>query len=361
MQSADDRFRRAHLSKGCERMNYKRKRKGILTAVCAAAVIAAAFAVSVIADIFGLGIGGKQEVLVSIPKGAGVNAISEILRDDGIIRYPLFFRINEKMHGGNTLFQLGGHMLGRRMSYSEILERLSMPPEVNPNEAVKVVVPEGFENRQIAERLEELGLADSDKFMKELDRGEFDYSFIKEITRSENRLEGYLFPATYEIMPDEDEHEIIDRMLKKFSQTVVPLYSSAKTDMTLDQIVTLASLVEREAANDDERGKVASVFYNRLHNDMTLSSCASVQYILKERKKILSSSDVKIKSPYNTYINKGLPIGPIAAPGEKSVRAALWPEVTDYLYFAARADGSENVFSKTGEEHMRIVKELQGK
>ena len=141
----------------------------------------------------------------------------------------------------------------------------------------------------------------------------------------------------------------------------MPLYSSAKTDLTLDRIVTLASLVEREAANDGERGKVASVFYNRLHNDMTLSSCASVQYILKERKKILSSSDVKIKSPYNTYINKGLPIGPIAAPGEKSVRAALWPETTDYLYFAARADGSENVFSKTGEEHMRIVKELQGK
>lgn len=150
-------------------------------------------------------------------------------------------------------------------------------------------------------------------------------------------------------------------MLKKFNDTVVPLYKQSGSTYSLDEIVTMASLVEREAANDSERGKVASVFYNRLEKGMTLSSCATVQYILKERKTILSTSDTKIKSDYNTYINKGLPVGPIASPGEKSVRAALYPEKTDYLYFAAKADGSANVFSKTGEEHMETVKRLQGK
>lgn len=342
-------------------MKFTKKRiSAVFAAVLTVCAILVVFAITALCDVFGIGLGGGSEKLVNIPNGSGVNAISQILKEEGIIRYPALFKLAEKFKGGNTLFQLGGHMLGTRMSYSEILTKLAMQPEVRVDETVKVTVPEGFENRQIAERLEELGLADSDDFLKELDRGSFDYDFISKIDRTENRLEGYLFPATYDIMPGESEHEIIDRMLKKFEQTVVPIYNEYSTDFTLDQIVTLASLIEREAANDSERGKISSVFYNRLHSDMTLSSCASVQYILKERKQILSNSDVKIKSPYNTYINKGLPIGPIAAPGEKSVRAALCPENTDYLYFAAKSDGSANVFSKTGEEHMQKVKELQG-
>ena len=172
-------------------------------------------------------------------------------------------------------------------------------------------------------------------------------------------MEGYLFPATYELMVGESEHDIINRMLTAFNQRIVPLYKQSGTSYSLDEIVTMASIVEREAANDSERGKVASVFYNRLKNDMAFGSCATVQYIIKERKDVLSNSDIKIKSPYNTYINKGLPIGPIASPGESSVKAALYPEDTDYLYFAARADGSENVFTRTNEEHLQVVQQLQ--
>ena len=233
--------------------------------------------------------------------------------------------------------------------------------EAKQETAGKELIPEGYELRNIADALEEKGLIDRSRFEDELEKGKFDYDFINEISRKKNRLEGYLFPATYEIEPGTGEHEIIDMMLKKFNDTVVPLYKQSGSTYSLDEIVTMASLVEREAANDSERGKVASVFYNRLEKGMTLSSCATVQYILKERKTILSTSDTKIKSDYNTYINKGLPVGPIASPGEKSVRAALYPEKTDYLYFAAKADGSANVFSKTGEEHMETVKRLQGK
>ena len=233
-------------------------------------------------------------------------------------------------------------------------------PEIGVNETVSVLIPEGFEAWQIADKLEAEGIADSEKFLKELDEGEFDFGFIKDISRKENRLEGYLFPATYELFVGESEHDIICRMLAAFEARIVPLYEQSGTKYSLDEIVTMASLVEREAANDSERDKVASVFYNRLEKGMTLGSCATVQYIIKERKDVLSNSDIKIKSDYNTYINKGLPVGPIASPGEASVRAALYPADTDYLYFAARADGSENVFTRTNAEHLQVVRMLQG-
>ena len=118
----------------------------------------------------------------------------------------------------------------------------------------------------------------------------------------------------------------------------------------MDEVVILASIIEREAGNEGEMGKVSSVFHNRLNIDMPLQSCATVQYILKERKSVLSVEDTKIDSPYNTYMYKGLPKGPIASPGKAAINAALYPETTDYLYFKVTSDGV-TVFSKTLEEH----------
>ncbi len=309
-------------------------------------------------DIFGLKPGKGDEVMVKIPEGSSVRDISIILDDERIISHPVLFRVYEKLGGGH-MFQQGGHLVGKGMSYGSIIKKLTSTPDVGVYDTVKVLIPEGYEARMIAKKLSELGLVDEDRFMRELEEGDFDFDFIDKITRRENRLEGYLFPATYEILVGESEHDIINRMLTAFEQRIVPLYEKSGTKYSLDEIVTMASIVEREAANDSERGKVASVFYNRLNKNMTFGSCATVQYIIKERKDVLSNSDIKIKSPYNTYINKGLPIGPIASPGESSVKAALYPDDTDYLYFAARADGSENVFTRTNEEHLQVVRELQ--
>lgn len=326
-------------------------------ALVVAAVLLLVWTAGVFADVWGLGKG--DEVMVNIPAGSGLHAISEILDESGIISHPFIFRMTER--GKERMYRQGGHLLDKSMSYAEIAEKLTRAPELEPNIAVKVLIPEGYELRNIADTLEEKGLINRGVFEREIEKGDFDYGFVKDIKRKENRLEGYLFPATYEFIPGTSEYDIIDTMLKKFADTAVPIYEESGSERSLDQIVTMASMVEREAANDSERGKVASVFYNRLERDMTLSSCATVQYILKERKEVLSNSDIKIKSDYNTYINKGLPAGPIASPGEKSVRAALYPDKTDYLYFAARSDGSENVFSKTGEEHLQTVEKLQGK
>lgn len=338
--------------------NISKKRLTAVIVLAAFVVCLLVWTCSAVEDMTGL-FGSKEEtVLVSIPEGAGVRDIAKILDDEGLIRHRLLFRVFEKL-GASHVFQQGGHMIDKGLGYAGIIKKLTSSPEIGVRETVTVLIPEGYEARHIAAAFAEKGLADEKEFLRLLDEGDFDYSFVKSIDRKENRLEGYLFPATYEVFVGESEYDIICRMLSAFESKIVPLYEKSGTKYTLDEIVTMASLVEREAANDTERGKVASVFYNRIARDMTLSSCATVQYIIKERKDILSNSDIRIKSDYNTYINKGLPPGPIASPGEASVMAALYPEDTEYLYFAARADGSENVFTRTGEEHLQTVEMLQ--
>ncbi len=328
--------------------------------IVTALAVLVVWGIVVAVDLFGLVPGKGKEVMVTVPHGATLTEISRILKDESVIEYPRFFSLWIRASREDFVFQQGGHLVGRSMSYGNIAKELSSVPDVSFDETVTVLIPEGYEARQIAEALEEKGLVDKEKFMEELSEGDFDFDFLEGIQRKENALEGYLFPATYEFAVWETERDIIKKMLSAFETYIVPVYNQAETEFSLDEVVTFASIVEREAANDSERGRVASVFYNRMERDMTLGSCATVQYIIKERKPVLSNSDIKIKSDYNTYINKGLPVGPIASPGVRSVEAVLYPEKTDYLYFAARADGSENVFSRTGEEHLRIVRELQG-
>ncbi len=341
-------------------MNIFKKKSPVVWGLIFAGLAVFVWLCTVFVDVFGILPGRGIEVMVTVPQGATLADISQILKDEGIIDYPFLFRLQVKASRDDYVFQQGGHLLGKSLSYGGIANELTHAPDLSFDETVTVLIPEGYEAWQIAETLEKEGLVDKQKFLDELEKGDFDFEFLSGISREKNRLEGYLFPATYEFALWETERDIIIKMLEAFETYILPVYNEAETEYTLDQVVTFASVVEREAANDSERGTVASVFYNRMERDMTLSSCATVQYIIKERKPILSNSDIRIKSPYNTYINKGLPIGPIASPGVNSVKAVLYPADTDYLYFAARADGSENVFSRTGEEHMQVVEELQG-
>ena len=336
------------------------KKKDLIKIVVASGLLIAVFVglfygFGVAKDVFGLK--KDHEIIISVPEGATITKIAEVLEENGIIKYPRLFKIRASL--GDYVIQQGRHIVNRSMGYGKILKKLTMVPDAGYDNIYNVLIPEGFEVRHIAQKLSELGLIDTQKFYDEIENGDFDYPFIDKIERKENRLEGYLFPATYEIQKGESEHAIINKMLEAFNLIVVPMYEQADTDLSLDEIVTMASIIEREAANDSERPIVSSVFYNRLKFDMAFGSCATVQYILKERKDVLSLADTKIKSPYNTYINKGLPPGPIASPGKASVEAALNPEDTDYLYFAAKADGSGNVFSKNNDEHIKTVQILQ--
>ena len=155
------------------------------------------------------------------------------------------------------------------------------------------------------------------------------------------------------------EHEIIDLMLQAFNNQFKDEYydRAAQMGMTVDQVITMASIIERETDSEAERSKVAGVFYNRINSGMKLQSCATVQYLLGERKPVLSIADTQIDSPYNTYIYPGLPIGPISNPGIACIEAALYPEQTDAYYFVQGQDG-QHIFSNTYEEHLAAMKEM---
>lgn len=301
-----------------------------------------------------IGIGSDEKVNIKIENGASTQTIAETLKENGIINYPLFFRIMSKLSGYDGKYMVGIFSVSDSFSYNELFDKLSsLPDSVG---AVTITIPEGYEFRQIADLLEKNGLINRDKFYKVAQTHNFDYSFLKDIPNRETRLEGYLFPDTYIFDSQSTEESIINTMLSRFDEIVTTEYRSraSQLGMSLDEVITLASIIEREAQGDIDRDKVSSVFHNRLKSSEYpyLQSCATVQYILKERKSVLSVSDTKIDSPYNTYKNPGLPIGPIASPGEKAIKSALYPADTNYLFFVLDSSGVHR-FATTYEEHLQ--------
>ena len=288
--------------------------------------------------------------VITIPQGAGTARVAKELKKGKLIHSEMFFRVMSRITGMDEKYNYGKFEIAKSGGYKEIFSALSGPGDYM--QTVRVTIPEGYEIYKVAELLESKGLIDKDKFYYLIDNGNFDYEFVKHIPNREMRLEGYLFPDTYEFVPN-DEYGIINEMLKRFEQ----FYNKYKADIevspySMDEIITLASIIEREAGSADKH-MVSSVFHNRLKSDMYpyLQSCATVQYVLKERKPVLSLDDTKIDSPYNTYINKGLPIGPIASPGEVSIEAALNPAQSNYYFFVLGSDGKHH-FSTTFNEHI---------
>jgi len=331
-----------------KRKNQTFARKLFFAAVVVLAVIAGGFCYT---DYMPTKERGK-EVVVTVPAGAGTEKIAALLEKDGLIHSKFFYRAMSKLRGVDGRYNFGKFKLNRGAGYEEIFDVLTQSGE-NVN-VVKVTIPEGYEIYKIADLLEAKGLIDKDKFYYLVDYGEFDYEFVKEIPERDNRLEGYLFPSTYEFAAN-DEYGIINEMLMQFDKLYKKYKERAKEmNMTMDEAVTLASIVEREAMGAEDRKLVSSVFHNRLESSSYpyLQSCATVQYVLRERKPVLSVEDTKIDSPYNTYINKGLPIGPIASPGEAALEAALNPAQSEYLFFVLGSDGKHH-FSKTFGEHIQ--------
>ena len=304
---------------------------------------------SVISDVKDIEI--AEDLTIEIPDGAGASVVSELLHENGAVKYPTVFKICSKAGNFDGQYKPGPITLHSGMSYLSILQLLT-----SDRNTVKVVVPEGYTIKQIAETVASSGLCSADEFYAVLDASLYDYRFLKEIPERENRLEGYLFPATYEFLPGTSAQEIADSMLKRFDEVFTDEYykRAEEVNVTVDEVITMASIVERETNAEGERAKVAGVFYNRINANMPLQSCATVQYILGENKPVLSEADTQIDSPYNTYKNQGLPVGPIASPGEDCIKAALYPEKTDAFYFLLGANG-EHIFSETFEEHQKAM------
>lgn len=320
-------------------------------AAAAAVILCLVAAGVVIGDTSGVNI-KSGSVKIEVASGDGTATIAGTLKKAGVIKYPLVFRMQAKISGYDGKFQPGSATIESGMSYGQILDLLVTPDR----DVTKITIPEGYEIKQIAQKLDEAGIVGWQDFYAALNPEDYDYPFLKNLPQRDGLMEGYLFPATYEIPNGADAHSIIDLMLKAFDNQFKEEYYTRAQEigLTIDQVLTMASIIEREAGNVEEMPKVAGVFYNRRNSGMKFQSCATVQYILHERKPVLSISDTQIDSPYNTYMYPDFPVGPICNPGMDSIRAALYPEVTDAYYFVLGKDGT-HIFSTTYEEHIAAM------
>jgi len=336
-------------------MNKMKLTKKGITIITAIAVIIVLIVCAFLSEVFGW-FRSSANIDVDIPSGSTTHQIADILKQNHLITSSSLFYLFAKSDSAN--FKAGTHSFNSRKSYNNLIQELKTNPGA---EGIKITVPEGYTVSQIAQRLEDNGLTTTAaSFINECDNGTFDqtkYPFLQYIKRTKNRLEGYLFPATYNIPKGTSDHDIITMMLDKFNSVFTPDMYARCTALgyTPDQIITLASIIEREAVGDSDRDIVASVFWNRLNDTKDypkLESCATVQYILGVRKPVLSLADTKINSPYNTYLNPGLPIGPIASPGMLSIQSALYPASTNYYFFVYNPKEGKNIFSATYADHL---------
>ncbi len=298
-----------------------------------------------------------EEILVTIPKGASSKKIGEILYDHGLIRNATIFRYYNQYKGTGTGLKAGDYKLTKGMAIDQLIAKLSAGEVFF--ETFTFTIPEGLSILQIADLLEKKGYVNKKVFLKEVNEGDFDFDFIKAIPENKDRkyrLEGYLFPETYEMKKGATEHEIIARLLKQFDLIVTDEWKNEleKRNMTLDEAVRLASIVEREAVIAEERPIIAGVFYNRMRDKWLLQSCATVQYVLGKQRDVITYADLEVEDPYNTYIHAGLPPSAISNPGEASLKAVVYPENHNYFFFVTKKDGSgSHHFSKTYAEHQK--------
>ena len=333
-----------------------------LALIILCAFLLAKFAWSVVSDVFAFEAEDTAKIIVEIPKGASTDAIAEILKDEGLIDYKMAFKLYSRFRENDGKYKYGSYELSMDMDYDSIMAKLKT--DVEKEETVRVLIKEGLEAHQIAKLLADSGIGSEKKYLEIIKNPQYSYDFLEDLPDAEMKLEGYLFPDTYDFFKTDSEEVVLKKLLdnfdKKFTQELKDKMS--ELDMTMNEVITLASIIEREAGSDEERGLVSGVFHNRLSSRSYpyLESCATVQYILKERKEILSIADTKIESPYNTYQNPGLPVGPIASPGLNSIRAALEPEETKYNFFVWAPDQGKHLFAETLDAHNKNVKEANG-
>ena len=302
-------------------------------------------------------------VEITIPNGSSVSKIARILEEQGIIRNRTAFKLSvDLMEMGNKL-RSGTYYLSPSMTTETILDILSSGSKTDGT--IRVTIVEGKTVEEIANQLVEVGLlSNTSNFLKLCNEPETfsEYSFINSMTEEtlsgkRYALEGYLFPDTYEYYANASEETIIRKMLDRFNQiyNAEIVQKAEELNMTTDQVITLASMIEKEAKEDDFT-KVSAVFHNRLEEGMRLESCPTVQYAKGIKNLVLSEEDMAIDSPYNTYKYRGLPAGAVCNPGQKAIEAAVNPDqdmIDEGYYYFCLTDPATGVlqFSKTLEEH----------
>lgn len=296
------------------------------------------------------------QIPVVVPQNASTAHIAAILEEQGVIRNARAFCLYARVQGSDGAMKPGAYNLSTAMPVAGIIEVLVK----GPPDRIKVTVPEGYTVAQIADLLEEQGIAEGKDFLQAL-AGQWKLDFLSEVPVSQWGLDGYLYPDTYYLGSQTSVDEIAELMLKRFGQVIAEhdyIRQAQARGLTLHEAVTIASMVEREARVASERSRIAGVIYNRMNLGMPLQIDATVQYALGETKEKLLYKDLQVDSPYNTYKINGLPPGPIANPGWPSLLAAVQPEEHNYLYYVARPDGS-HAFASTLAVHNDNIRKYQ--
>ncbi len=297
----------------------------------------------------------RDAVLVSIPAGSSSLRVAGILAEKGLVRHALVFRYYAKHRGLDQQLQAGNYMFAYGMTMDQLLQELAAGNVYRPT--VTVTIPEGFLLEQIAQRLAQEGLVDHEEFM--LLATETVPILGRVEAGQRYALEGYLFPDTYEFSETVTPLEILTRMQSRLEEVLTPAMRERAKELALDihQVITLASLVEREVQSPQESPLVAAVIHNRLALGMPLQICASVIYALGEHRDRLLYADLEVESPFNTYRHVGLPPGPIAAPGKRAIMAVLYPADVDYLFYVLKEDGSgTHYFGSDYAEHQANIR-----
>ena len=307
-----------------------------------------------------------QTELVSfeIEQGASVKEVSKALEKEGIIRNSKLFNFYLKFKNVSG-FKSGLYHVSKSMTLDEIIAELSGQGKDKDQNATKVLIREGEQLTEIAKEVEKSTKYSAEDFMAKVQDEDFlrylVQKFPKLLTQSYNGyqvkyvLEGYLFPATYDMNDSKTLQMLITEMVAKTDEVMSKYYDKIlASDYTLQETMALASLIEKEGTKLEDRKKISSVFHNRIKENMKLQTDVSVQYALGEHKEALSLSDLEVDSPYNLYQNYGVGPGPYNSPSEDSIVAALEPEKTDYLYFLADIHTKEIYYAKTYEEHLEL-------
>jgi UPF0755 protein len=295
----------------------------------------------------------NQSEVFEIQPGMPLKKVALKLSKHGLIRSPSAFQAIAYIQGKQKQVRVGEFNLSPSMLPSEILSRITSGKTV----LHLITIPEGYRITEIAKLLHSAGLADQENFLHHTR----DKNMIQSLGITAENLEGYLFPETYHFNKNTPEIKIVQKMVATFKQQVLKpqlLKSAKESSLSWREIVILASLIEKETGLDSERKIISSVFHNRLRKNMRLQTDPTVIYAIEKFDGNIRKRDLKIDSPYNTYRHKGLPPGPIANPGLKSIVAAISPIESNHLYFVSRQDGSHH-FSSTLIEHNQAVQKYQ--
>ncbi len=293
-----------------------------------------------------------QTVPFLVERGRGVKEIGARLQKENLIRSQFWFKVYVWIENQSPNLQAGEYALSPSMNIPQVVDMLT-GGKIIPNEA-QLTFPEGFTIGQIKARLIEAGVAAADSFDNGKINGfQVQYKFLSGVS-PEAGLEGFLFPDTYRFKKDIKKEEIVKRFLDNFDHKLTPAWREeiSRQGKTIYQIITLASIVQQESLNEQEMPMIAGIFYNRLNQGILLQSDATVNYATGKKSRQASADDIKINSPYNTYLYTGLPPTPICNSGIEAIKAAIYPQTSDYFYFLHPLN-SQAVYSKTLEEHNR--------